>query len=523
MKYCKKCGTLLEDSQLLCIACGADASVEENISLYPLEMEQEITSEKNNQKKRTGLIVAIVGIFLALVGLIAALIIFVSNHADEMAMPEEEFYSDEFSGDGEDFGEYDEVEYQLEEETVEEESGLSEGFGADLVTGDSSASVEEPAAVTPENRTVKDELGTYYSIGTISDAAGNTIFTTLYPEDFQVVASDVSYDKYSVRYPENITYMVSDADNAVQFTYMSPQHFWHRKSSKGKSRTNERDVFNYMTYYTYGVQNYIEALINASYKDIKKLDFKEKKSIGSTPEGKIKEISDAYTMTLMGDIGDYAKIASDATYAPMAAECEANIYSYQATSRQNNTIYIDFYVPAMANTLSYSSAQESDQGDVIEWVTPCIIVFEAGSEDHYNQYMDAYKTFISSSRLTREFFYDNYKYSEYLKSCIKDGSTPTKLNKDKLKEYHDSYNSSSDIGTYNEGVYAFLNTSPETNSIFKNDTMEFSTPGAMKVGFYNAEKGKIFVSPDENEYPGEGYQDMQATIGSTPEAAQDPQ
>lgn len=522
MKYCVKCGTLLEDTQMTCIACGTDVSLEENVSLYPPEMEKTITDEKQNRKKRTGLIAAIVGIFVVLVGLIAALVIFVSNNADSLAAGmeiDEELMEDYDDSSDEDYYE----EPYEEEEEVETDSSLSEGIGdVDVISAETSAPEETPAApqeteAAPSDRVVKDDVGTYYNVGTLSDNAGNLVFTTVYPEDFSVVASDISYDKYSTRFPESITYMVSNQDNSVQMTYMSPQHFWYRNSDKGKSRNNERDVFNYMTYYTYnGVQGYIEALINASYKDIKKLDFIEKKPLGENIDSKLSEISKAHTMTLTGDIGDYAKIASDTAYAAMAAECEADIYSYQATSRQGNTIYIDFYIPVIANTLSYSSTQENDKGEVVEWVTPSIIVFEAGSEEYYKQYKDAYRAFISSSKITREFLYDNYMYSQHIKSAVDGGNKPTGLNQAKLKEYHDGYSDSADIGAYNEGLYQFQQVSPETNSLFKNGTVTFSTSGAMQVGFYNSSTGKFFTSSDASEYPGEGYEDLEATVGSAP-------
>ena len=38
MKYCRKCGMLLEDTHLNCIRCGADVTKAENVSMYPIEV-----------------------------------------------------------------------------------------------------------------------------------------------------------------------------------------------------------------------------------------------------------------------------------------------------------------------------------------------------------------------------------------------------------------------------------------------------------------------------------------------------
>jgi len=502
MKYCKKCGTLLEDTQEICIGCGTDVTIDENVSLYPQQMEKTIIQEKNNQKKRSGLIVMIILIFAVLIALIIVSVIMVKKSAEnQTSMPEPA-----------------KVEAPVEEETVEtaepeSESLLAEEINADAVIDNSTAN--ETTEATPSDKTVKDDKGSYYKIDTLADSAGNTIFSTIYPEDFQLVGQQVDYDGYSLRYPVSFTYIVSDEDNTVKFTYFSSKHFWYRNSDNGKTRNNERDIFNYMTYYTYdGVRSYLDALLNASYKDKKKMEFIEKVSIGEQPETTLKEVSDKHTMTLTGEIGDYAKIGEDTEYAAMAAECEAAIYKYQITSRQDNIIYVDIYAPVIANTLSYSTSSNNDKGEVVEWVMPCVAFFESGSEEYYNQYADAFKLFISNSKPTREFFYDNYNYAAYLTKCINEETTLTGLNQAKLKEYHSKYTKDSDIGEYNEGVYKFLNTYPAENSLFKNSTEAFSTPGAMKVGYLNKTDGKLFISPDETEYPGDKYEELEATVGS---------
>ena len=50
MKYCRNCGTLLEDTHEHCIRCGIDVTIPENVSMYPIEVME--TLEKEGYKPR---------------------------------------------------------------------------------------------------------------------------------------------------------------------------------------------------------------------------------------------------------------------------------------------------------------------------------------------------------------------------------------------------------------------------------------------------------------------------------------
>ena len=70
MKYCRKCGMLLEDTHVNCIRCGADVTLEENVSMYPIEV-METIEEENKRKKATGKIIAmLIALVVVLVGLV---------------------------------------------------------------------------------------------------------------------------------------------------------------------------------------------------------------------------------------------------------------------------------------------------------------------------------------------------------------------------------------------------------------------------------------------------------------------
>jgi len=513
MKYCVKCGTLLEDSQVRCIGCGTDLSTADSWSLYPPDVEKTIAIEKKESKSRMGLIIALIAVFVLLVGAIVAFIVINASKGYEPKTEVPKENVEEILKESEDIAsdkEAETAETETAEATTQE---LTKPSLPDSTVQETAEAEEKPAS----DRVVKDSEGRYYNYGSLADASGETIFTTVYPEDFTVLGKNVNYDIYSTRYPESITYIVGNEDGNVRMTYMSPQHYWYRKSDNKKTRKNERDIFYYMQFYKYdGAKGFIEAMIKESYTDIKGFKFIGSEEYSPDVTKVISDVSNAQTLSLTGEIGDYAKIANDTVYAAMAAECEANIYHYQATSRQNNTIYMDFYVPVMANTLGYVTEYENDKGEVTEWLIPQFVAFEAGNEELYDYYYDAYKLFIANSRPTRKFFYINKAYSDELEVEIAAGNTvkgsKLRLDANKLKELYGKYKENTELGEYGEGVYKLINTEPSQYVIFKSkedgNSVEITGLENSEVAFYNLEKNKVFISPGKDEYPGDDYTEL---------------
>lgn len=486
MKYCMNCGTLLEDSHEICIGCGADVTEPGSWSLYPPEMAETIEQEDKEKKARGGLIAAMIAVFILLVGAIAFFVFYNVSKMDP-----DEFESEAQEEYDEDIDEevYEEPDYE-EAEVVEEEPPVEEA----------------PPVV--DNREIKDSEGRYYNYGTVTDLGGNVVFSTIYPEDFNELASNVNYEVCSTRYPESITYIVGNEDGNVQMTYMSPQHYWYRKSDRNKSRTNERNVFTYMQFLTYsGAQGYIEALIKQSYTDIKGFKLIDKEEFSEATTAKIAEVSSDHTQELTGDIGDYAKIASDTVYAAMEAEYEAYIYHYEATSRQGNTIYMDFYVPVIANKLGYATDADSDKGEITEWIIPAFAAFEAGNEELYNYYHDAFKLFVYNSKPTEEFLYLNKVYSDEIEGVIKSGGEIPALSAEKLASLHSGYTAGCDLGRFGNGIRSFIGAYPGTCSYFDGERV-ITAGNSARVAFFSGEKNKVFISPAADEYPGSEYVDL---------------
>lgn len=517
MKYCLKCGTLLEDSHDRCIGCGTDVTDPDAWSLYPPEVAKSIEIEKEEKKSQTGLIIAMIAVFALLVAAIAVFIVFNAKKMKEAPATNTEETVVTEEAQAEEVAE--EVEQVAEEEEEASEESESLAFSP-LAIEDAEKPSENTEESLASEQEIRDSAGRYYSVGSMADAAGKTVFSTLYPEDFSEKNSGINYDVFSSRYPESLTYIVGNKDGNVQMVFMSPQHYWYRKSDyKGQTRSNERDIDNYMQFFTYsGAEGYIEAQIEQSYSDLKGFKFIDKEEFSPEVTAEIEKTSSDHTKELLGDIGDYAKIGSDTVYAAMQAECEAAIYHYEATSRHGNTIYMDFYVPVIANTLGYVSEMASDKGEVIEWLIPEFVVFEAGNEELHNLYEDAFKMFICNSRLTDEFFYINDAYSKDIESAVKIKRTPVRLSAEKLKALYGNFKPSAEINAFGKGVKELLSTKPGSYASFSGDFSVIGTEKS-KVCFYSKDKNKVFISAVENEYPGSDYVTLDYTEGSASDSS----
>lgn len=512
MKYCTKCGTLLEDSQNRCIGCGQDVTEPGTWSLYPPEMAASMAQEKEEDKSRTKMIIAMVVVFILLVVAIAVFIVANAKRIQEAEPINPTKESAEVSEP-----EVNEIAQDVALEIAEEEE---ENLGTlELPEADKSEDAESSDGAG--DKEIRDANGKYYTLGSVSDLAGNTMLTSIYPEDFEEKTAGINYEVYSTRFPESITYIVSNKDGNAKFTYMSPQHFWYRKSdNKSQTRSNERDVEDYMQFLTYGgAQSYIEALIKQSYSDLKGFKLVSTEELSPDITAVIEKISNDRTAELLVDTTtDHAKIAKDTVYAAMQAEFEAAVYHYEATSRQGNTIFMDYYVPVVANTLGYVSDSESDKGEVTEWIVPEFVAFEAGNEELYNLYKDAFNIFIYNTRPTNEFFYINHEYSNVIEEAVKVRRQPYKLSSEKLKTLAASYKPGADIGEFAKGISTLLNSAPSNTTSFSGDINISAVAGA-KVGFYSKEKNKVFISPSEDEYPGSDYVQLDYHESSSSESS----
>ncbi len=492
MKYCKNCGMLLEDSHEHCIGCGADVTDKDSVSKYPPQVLQNLESEKKDNKTRTGIVGAIIVVFVLILVLVGIII----TQASKMTgSPKEEPAGQEESAQ------------PLGKADSESETGdaISDGLAKDLTD-----TKPDAGSASGEGREIKDDLGSYYTYTEAADAGGNVVFSSVYPEDFTNAEPSIDYGKYSTKFPEFLTFVVCNEDNTVRFTYMSPQQFWYKDSETGRTRSNERDTKTYMSFLTYkGVEGYIDLLIKQCYSDAKKVTLIETVPADEALTKRLEELSANYTKTLIGDIGDYANIGENTTYATGESEFEVNLLKYEITTRYNNTLYCEFYVPLIANHFYYANDDSDDRGVVTEWICLSVIGFEAGNEELYDQFKEAFFVFMENTKVNRTFYKINAQYGKEIMDAVEKDVTPPRLTAEKIGIYAaQSALEASEIGALNEDILEFLEMTGVANRQFKSDDLTVTAPMDTKSVFYDSENKKIFITPGEGEYPGSGYTEL---------------
>lgn len=492
MKYCKNCGMLLEDSHEHCIGCGADVTSKDSVSKYPPQVRQNLELEKKDNKTRTGIVGAIIIVFVLILVLMGIILIQASNMTGSL--------KEKSVG---------QAENTQPSKGIENKAKAGDELPDESAETSTDAKSDEKAA-TGEGREIKDNLGSYYTYTEAADAGGNVVFSSVYPEDFTNVQPSIDYGKYSTKFPEFLTFVVGNEDNTVRFTYMSPQQFWYKNSDTGRTRSNERDTTTYMSYLSYdGAKGYIDALIRQGYSDAKKVTLMETVPVDEKLTKRLEELSADFTKTLLGNIGDYANIGENTTYATGESEFSVNLLKYEITTRYNNTLYCEFYVPLIANHFYYANDDSDDRGTVTEWVCLSVIGYEAGNEDLYNQYQDAFFVFMQNSRVNRTFYYINARYGEEIKVALKKDETPEKLNAKKITDYLAlSTKESTEIGALNEDILDFSLMNGTSGKTFSSGDITVVALAETKAVFYDYEAKKIFITQDEEEYPGESYMEL---------------
>ena len=484
MKYCKKCGTLLEDTHVNCIRCGADVTIAENVSMYPIEVMKTI-EEENQRKKASGKLVAmIIGLVIVLTGLI--LFFLYGMKGKNLNAPSDTL--DTVSTESADGAPAEQTE-PVEEVTPAEEPA------------------EEPEP-TPaaSGRKVKDSKGVYYEYVTQADDAGNTIFTALIPEELSVRDFYKDYEGCCDRYPFTVNFTASTQENDVRFTYLSPRRLWYKVSSKGKTRSDERDITHYRSYCKYeDAKSYLEPLLTKSYPGAK-LALKEEYDVSDKTTSMLEEFAKAQNEVLFGDIGDYGYIGENTSYAPMDYESSAKVYKYEITLPDKNMLFCKYYIPSMAHHLTYSNSEENDMGDLTEWYNFAIVCFETGNEDDYDDYEEAFDLFVANALPTDLFMYINESYSKEIVKAVSEEAEPEPLSESLLKKYGSEFTPTTKTDDFDTKVVEILR-SPGA-ACFKGSDISVYTSDKIKVGFFDKDKNRVFLSAEESQYPGDTFEEL---------------
>ncbi len=492
---------LLEDTYDTCIRCGADVTIEENISLYPPEIMDTIDAQAEERKKRLKITALIIAIFVALVGLIAVAAVGIGNGSFKLAgvtAPETKKVA-----------EVAEPEDASTDETIEEELEISEEDAQSAVSDDvAEQEIIEEEPEEPATRTVNDAKGDYYDISNKTDDADNVILQVITPEDFTNIDFTIDYDVCSTRYPFGMMCVASDEEGGIQFLYMAPKQLWYKLSETGKTRSNERDPSYYMSFYEYGgAKSYIESMLKASYPK-GKYECVSEKEISPEVTDSLKSLSDAQTSKLFNDIGDYAHVGDETTYANMDAEFSAYVYEYEITTSDKQLVFDKFYVPIMSNNLYYANEKYNDRGTVTEWYILGFCVMEAGNEDLYEDYEKAFDIFAQNAIPSEMYMKLNQIYGEEIGESIKAKRAVEPMTLETLKDYTKQASNGYELDAFNKSVLDVLGKiGPKS---FTDGSTTIHTGSDINTVYVDKEDNKLFVSTEADEYPGDTYTELTA-------------
>lgn len=457
MKYCKKCGTLLEDSLENCIRCGADVTAPENVSKYPIKVMETIEAEEERKKKANRIVILIIALIVILIALVAICM---------MAFGTDAFIK-----------------------RVKESAG-------DIVSKQEEAQPEE-------EREISDENGKYYNYVTECDDSGNVVFTAVVPEDMTLSEFYKDYEVYSTIYPMGLNYTAYNEDNSVRFTYLSPRHLWYKKSDTRGALNDAADIINYMTFYEYeSPTSYLDMLIRQNYPgskievinvyDINPEVVQRIEALGRKKNDEIDNLSE-----------DYAHIGMDTEYTKMYYMASAKVYEYEITTKDNDVVVCKYYIPAIASNMMYENPDNNDKGTVTEWFNFGIFCYETGNDLLYEDYDDAFEIFVANAQPTEYFFTAIQEYAKEIIKDVDESQVPPKVTPELLKEYAKAYESGEKLDDFYADVEDLVTAS--LPKCFKADSSAIYTREDTKVVFVDKEGGKVFISPDETEYPGKEF------------------
>lgn len=433
MKYCKKCGMLLEDNMEICIGCGSDVTKKDTYTKYPEQMQEKIELEKKEAGKRNLAVLAIVLIFVVMLLLIG---IFVAQ-------------------------------------TYINESGKSffPKITADK-SGDKNKENGDANENKPEkNREIKDELGAYYKIKTVEDEEGHKIMTAVFPEDLSNLDHSINLERESQIYPAIFSFVATNEDNTTQLTFTSPQHYQYIIMTEGEIGPVDiqEELDGRISFYDFStVEDYLMEIIKQAYPSAKKIE--EMDSIDPSAEVSkklddiIKSYEDGADKELAGLFGlpETTKFTHNNTYK------SDKILNYRILTKEDHAVSCKFYVPVFCERYDYKDDESGLAGQLSDTYILSVTSFEAGSDELYDWYENAFELFVDNIKLTDEFF---------------------ALNSGRLnKEFED-----------------FLNSAPAVGKSFKNGEHVINSGEKVEQVFIAPEKELIFATPDADEYPGDDY------------------
>lgn len=433
MKYCKKCGMLLEDNMEICIGCGSDVTKKDTYTKYPEPMQEKIELEKKEEGKRNLAVLAIVLIFVVILLLIGIFI--AQTYINESGKT---FFT--------------KISADKNNEKNKDESDTKDS---------------KPA----EKREIKDELGAYYRMETVMDEEGHDIFTAVFPEDLSNLDHSVNLGRESLLYPAIFSFVATNEDNTTQLTFTSPQHYQYITMSGGDigPADIQENLDGNISFYDFTTaEDYLMEIIKQAYPTAKKIEEMDSLDATADVSKKLDDIIKAYEdgadKELAGLFGlpETTKFTHNNTYR------SDKILNYRILTKEDHAVSCKFYVPVFCERYDYKDDESGLTGQLSDTYILSVTSFEAGSDELYDWYENAFELFVDNIKLSDDFFALN-------------------------------------SGRLNADFQDFLNSAPAPGKTFKSGEYVINSGEKVEQVFIEPEKKLVFATPDADEYPGDDY------------------
>ena len=460
MKYCKKCGMLLEDNMERCIGCGSNVTEKDSYSKYPEQVQEQIANEKKQAGQRNLTVVAIVLIFVVILLMIG---IFASR---------------------------------LYSQGVTSPNDLAKAI-------QDSVGKKEPAESEGKNRTVKDEDGAYYKYSDIKDNADNEIFHAVYPEDLSKVTHTVDYSWDSQVFPAVFSFIATNDENTAQLTYRSPQHYQYIKGTAETQVDIQQNVMKCITFYDFTtVEDYIKEMIKQAYPSAKKIEEMESADVNGEAEAAFNKIIKEYEDRAEKELPVLFGLSEDTDFSHKDTYKSLKVMNYRILTKEDHAVSCKFYVPVFCEIYDFNDASQAFSGTLSDCYILAFASYEAGSDELYDWYEDAFEMFVNNSFLKDDFYTGIGGYARMIRESVSAQEMPGIIGDSELKEIYD--NASPDEASDYVSIKKFLECGPTAVNSFEADDYHMGAEKIKQI-FINPEKQLIYATKATDEYPGDDY------------------
>lgn len=469
MKYCKKCGMLLEDNMEICIGCGTDVTDKKSYSRFPEPVQQQLDKEKKETGKKYLALLAITLVFIAILLMIGI------------------YISQTYLLIGDEDG----------------ENGPGTGmFTQMLMNSKNKDKDKDDQGKKKKNRQVKDENGTYYKYVTLKDEAGNDMFTAVYPEDLSDVDISLDLERDSVRFPAVLSFVATNDDNTTQLTFTSPQHYQYIQGTGFSPTEVQEKLMGCISFYDFSdVESYLSEIIKQAYPTAKKIEALDEAS-GPVSSEKMDKLIDIYDVDKTDGLAELFGLPDGTAFTHTDTYKSDKIFNYRILTKEDHAVTCNFYVPVFCVKYDFSNPELEMEGSVSDCYILTVSSFEAGSDELYDWYEDAFSLFVNNLKVSDSFFNGTCAYASKIKGDIKDGKIPAILGKN---EFSDLVKSSTQGDAFTKGVCDFLSQNKDGAKTYKAEEYTINTNDSIVQVYLNPEKELLFTTGDESEYPGDDY------------------